>query len=44
MQSESKMSMLTETMEKMAGAPGEAMGFRSPGEKTKIRSATIGER
>lgn len=35
MQSESKMSMLTETMEKMAGAPGEAMGFRSPGEKTK---------
>ncbi len=35
MQSESKMAMLTETMEKMAGAPGEAMGFRSPGEKTK---------
>jgi hypothetical protein len=28
-------AMLTETMEKMAGAPGEAMGFRSPGEKTK---------
>lgn len=35
MQSESKMGMLVETMEKMAGAPGEAMGFRSPGEKTK---------
>ena len=35
MQGESKMGMLTETMEKMAGAPGEAMGFRSPGEKTK---------
>ena len=35
MQAESKMNMLTETMEKMAGAPGEAMGFRSPGEKTK---------
>jgi len=35
MQSESKMNMLAETMEKMAGAPGEAMGFRSPGEKTK---------
>lgn len=35
MQSESKMAMLAETMEKMAGAPGEAMGFRSPGEKTK---------
>ena len=35
MQAESKMGMLTETMEKMAGAPGEAMGFRSPGEKTK---------
>jgi len=35
MQSESKMQMLAETMEKMAGAPGEAMGFRSPGEKTK---------
>jgi len=35
MQAESKMAMLAETMEKMAGAPGEAMGFRSPGEKTK---------
>ena len=35
MQAESKMGMLAETMEKMAGAPGEAMGFRSPGEKTK---------
>jgi len=27
--------MYVDTMEKMAGAPGEAMGFRSPGEKTK---------
>jgi hypothetical protein len=35
MQSESKMAMLVGTMEEMAGAPKEAMGIRSPGEKTK---------
>lgn len=35
MQGENKIAMYVETMEKMAGAPGEAMGFRSPGEKTK---------
>lgn len=35
MQSENKMAMLAATMEEMAGAPKEAMGFRSPGEKTK---------
>ena len=35
MQGENKIQMYMETMEKMAGAPGEAMGFRSPGEKTK---------
>lgn len=35
MQGEQKISMYADTMEKMAGAPGEAMGFRSPGEKTK---------
>ncbi len=35
MQAESKMAMLAATMEEMAGAPKEAMGFRSPGEKTK---------
>jgi hypothetical protein len=35
MQGEQKIGMYTDTMEKMAGAPGEAMGFRSPGEKTK---------
>ena len=35
MQAESKLNTLAELMEKMAGAPGEAMGFRSPGEKTK---------
>lgn len=35
LQGENKIVMYTDTMEKMAGAPGEAMGFRSPGEKTK---------
>lgn len=35
MQGEQKIAMYVDSMEKMAGAPGEAMGFRSPGEKTK---------
>ena len=35
LQGENKIVMYSDTMEKMAGAPGEAMGFRSPGEKTK---------
>jgi len=35
MQSNSEIGYLASTMEEMAGAPKEAMGFRSPGEKTK---------
>lgn len=35
LQNEQKIAMYLDMMEKMAGAPGEAMGFRSPGEKTK---------
>lgn len=35
MQSNSEIGMLAQTMEEMAGAPREAMGIRSPGEKTK---------
>lgn len=35
MQSNSEIMNLANTMEEMAGAPKEAMGFRSPGEKTK---------
>jgi hypothetical protein len=35
MQGENKIAGYLEGMEKFAGAPGEAMGFRSPGEKTK---------
>jgi len=35
MQSNSEIQYLSSTMEEMAGAPKEAMGFRSPGEKTK---------
>lgn len=35
MQADNKISLIAKTMEEMAGAPGEAMGFRSPGEKTK---------
>jgi hypothetical protein len=35
MQSNSEIQLLASTMEEMAGAPKEAMGFRSPGEKTK---------
>jgi len=35
MQSDMKIEHLKNTMEEMAGAPKEAMGFRSPGEKTK---------
>ena len=35
MQSNSEIANLANTMEEMAGAPKEAMGFRSPGEKTK---------
>ncbi len=35
MQADRKIQLLAKTMEEMAGAPGEAMGFRSPGEKTK---------
>lgn len=31
----SEITMLSNTMEEMAGAPKEAMGFRTPGEKTK---------
>jgi len=35
MQSNMEVGYLAATMEEMAGAPKEAMGFRSPGEKTK---------
>jgi len=35
MQSNSEIGLLAQTMEEMAGAPREAMGIRSPGEKTK---------
>jgi hypothetical protein len=35
MQSNSEIAYLSGMMEEMAGAPKEAMGFRSPGEKTK---------
>lgn len=35
MQSNMEISTLASTMEEMAGAPKEAMGIRSPGEKTK---------
>jgi hypothetical protein len=35
MQSNSEIQTLATTMEEMAGAPREAMGIRSPGEKTK---------
>jgi len=35
MQSDMKIERLEQLMEQMAGAPREAMGFRSPGEKTK---------
>jgi len=35
MQSNSEVAYLATTMEEMAGAPKEAMGIRSPGEKTK---------
>lgn len=35
MQSNTEIQALANTMEEMAGAPKEAMGFRSPGEKTK---------
>jgi hypothetical protein len=35
MQSNSEIGTLAATMEEMAGAPREAMGIRSPGEKTK---------
>lgn len=35
LQGENKIAMYVGTMEEMAGAPKEAMGFRSPGEKTK---------
>lgn len=35
MQSNSEIATLATTMEEMAGAPREAMGIRSPGEKTK---------
>ena len=35
MQSNTEVGYLASTMEEMAGAPKEAMGFRSPGEKTK---------
>jgi hypothetical protein len=35
MQSNSEIGYLAQTMEEMAGAPREAMGIRSPGEKTK---------
>ena len=35
MQSNSELQNLATTMEEMAGAPREAMGIRSPGEKTK---------
>jgi len=35
MQSNSEIAYIASLMEEMAGAPKEAMGFRSPGEKTK---------
>lgn len=35
LQSDMKLERLTALMEEMAGAPKEAMGFRTPGEKTK---------
>lgn len=35
MQADMKIEHIKNTMEEMAGAPKEAMGFRSPGEKTK---------
>lgn len=35
MQSDMKIQRLEQMMEEMAGAPREAMGFRTPGEKTK---------
>lgn len=35
MQSDTKVERLERIMEEMAGAPREAMGFRTPGEKTK---------
>lgn len=35
MQSDTKVERLERLMEEMAGAPREAMGFRTPGEKTK---------
>jgi len=35
MQSNTEVGYLATTMEEMAGAPKEAMGFRTPGEKTK---------
>lgn len=35
LQANFELQQLTATMEEMAGAPKEAMGFRSPGEKTK---------
>src|SRR5258707_4270570 len=35
MQADMKIERLEQLMEQMAGAPREAMGFRSPGEKTK---------
>jgi hypothetical protein len=35
LQANFELQQLTQTMEEMAGAPKEAMGFRTPGEKTK---------
>lgn len=41
LQANTEISYLMETMEIMAGAPKEAMGFRSPGEKTKYEVETL---
>lgn len=34
LQADNQIALLTQTMEEMAGSPKEAMGFRTPGEKT----------
>ena len=36
LQADTQIAILEKTMEEMAGAPKEAMGFRTPGEKTKF--------
>jgi len=43
MQSNMEIGNLATQMEEMAGAPREAMGIRSPGEKDEVRSTTSRE-